>query len=180
VIEIAAAAVAWLGACLIVLADGRLGLALGLGLVTAGLSVFALQSGAGIAAAAVALGGATASYQRFRSGPTGWRLMPPDSTPRLVLCLVAGLIGLWFAASVAIGPGGSLRFAATALTGMLGIRIVTSPHSAVVLTAVGGLALSVAVAAGLESGVPGPAACIAAGLIAAGATLIRDQEPRAA
>ena len=179
-IEIAAATAAWLGACLIVLADGRYGLACGLGLATAGMSALAWQSGAGVGVAALAAGGAAASYQRLRRGPDGWRLMPPGSTPRLVLCIVAGLIGLWFAATVTSGSGSPLRFASLAVIGMLGVRVVTSQESEVVLSAVGCLALAVAVAAGLESGTLGPAACIAAGVVAAGAGLARRTRPKAA
>ncbi|MFI5282694.1 MAG: hypothetical protein ACHQ0J_06135 [Candidatus Dormibacterales bacterium] len=179
-IGILAAALAWLGASFIVLADGRRGLAAGVGLATVGVSWLAWQSGAGAAAAALVIGGAAASYLRLRSGAQGWKLMPPGSTPRLVLCIGGGLIGLWFAATVTSGAGSPLRFASVVLIGMLGTRIVTSRQPEVVLTAAGVLALALALATALESGAPGAAAYVAAGLIAAGAALVRGTERQAA
>jgi hypothetical protein len=180
VIGVAAAGIAWLGACLIVLADGRRGLAAGLGLATAGLSWLAWQSGAGWAVAAIVAGGAVGSYQRLRSGPAGWQIMPPGSTPRLVLCIAAGLVGLWFALSVTSGSGSAVRFASLVSIGMLGIRIVTSRPPQVVLTSVGGFAIAIALATCLEPGTPGLAAFMAAGVITAGASLFGGAEPKVA
>src|SRR5207237_8346483 len=81
-----AAFAAWLGASLVVLGDGRRALAFGVFLAAAGMTVIAWQSAGPVAAAAIATGGALAAVRRFGSGPAGWRIMPPGSTPRLVLC----------------------------------------------------------------------------------------------
>jgi len=173
VIDFAAAACAWLGAALVVLADGRRGLALGLAAAAAGLSVLAIQDGGGAAFAALAAGGAVASLAQLRSGPAGWGVMPPGSTPRLVLCIGAGLVGLWFAGSLTLGPDAPVRFAVLAVMGMMGLRIVTSDETPVVLAALAVLALAAATAAGLASTPPGAAPYVAAALIAAGALLVR-------
>ena len=114
------ALVAWLGVSIIVLADGRRGLAVGLGTASAGLAAIAWHDGDGAAALVVLAGGVAAALLRARTGPEGWALMPPGSTPRLLLCVAGGLVALWFAASVTIGPDGATRFAALSVIGMSG------------------------------------------------------------
>ena len=172
-VEVAAASAAWLGASLVVLADGRRGLSLGVASIALGLAGLLWQAGGELAAAALVAGGAIASVQRLRSGVEGWIVMPPGSTPRLILCAAAGLVGLWFAASVTIGSGAPLRFAVLTVIGLTGARIVTSRQVSVALTAVGGLALAAAAADGLAPGSLEPAAFLIAAVIAAGSTLVR-------
>ena len=72
----AAAFMAWLSAAIIVLADGRRGLALGLGLTAVAFAALAWASGDRLAAAAMLAGGGVAAVQRLRSGIDGWGLMP--------------------------------------------------------------------------------------------------------
>lgn len=179
-IEIAAAVLVWLGASSIVLADGRRGLALGLGLATAGLAGLAWQAGEGVAVLALAAGGAAAAYRRLGAGPDAWRMMPPGSTPRLVLCIAAGIVALWFAATVTTGSGAALRFGVLAVVVLMAVRVVTSRHPAIVLTAVACLALAIAPAAGLGTGSPDAIVLIAGGLIAFGTMLVRETDPEAA
>ncbi|TMF19680.1 MAG: hypothetical protein E6I35_03105 [Chloroflexi bacterium] len=90
--EAGAALVAWLGMSLIVLADGRRSLALGAALATTGVALVVFQGAGLIDAGALALGGAVMVVRRLTDGPVGWQLMPPGSTPRLVLCIAAGLL----------------------------------------------------------------------------------------
>jgi hypothetical protein len=168
VIAAIAAFLAWLGASMIVLADGRRGLALGLAAATAGLAGIAWQDGDGPAGVLVLLGGAMATFQRYRAGPGGWVVMPPGSTPRLILCVAGGLVALWFAASVTVGPDGATRFAVLCVAGLSGVRIVSSREPSTVVTAVAALAIAVAVATHFAGGSPGRMPYIAAALVAAG------------
>jgi hypothetical protein len=165
---VAAAFLAWLGASLMVLADGRRGLALGLGLLTAGLAVLAWPSASLPGASAIAAGGLIASGQLWRSGPAAWGIMPAGSTPRLVLCVASGLLALWVAASVTNGPGAPLRFAVLTALGLMGARILGSRDAAVLLTSVAGFALVLAVAPGLAATSQSFVPAIAGGLVAAG------------
>jgi hypothetical protein len=168
----AAALVAWLGAALVVLADGRRGLALGLALVTIGFAVLVWASGGALGVSAVAAGGAVAAWQCWRSEAATWAIMPPGSTPRLVLCVASGLVALWVAASVTTGPGAPLRFAVLVVLGLMGARVLASREVAVVLTSIACLALALAAAPGLAAISPGPVPDIIGGLVAAGVMFV--------
>ena len=177
-IDGSAAFVAWLGAALIVLADGRRGLALGVGVGTAGLAVVAGLD-AGLAVAAVlALGGAMAALGRLRAGPGGWAVMPPGSTPRLILCVATALIALWIALGITSGESAALRFAVLSVIGLAGARILSSVDPDVQLTAVALLALAIGCAAGLGGAEVWP--YVGAALVAAGAGWLPLSAPRAA
>jgi hypothetical protein len=176
----AAAFTAWLGAAMIVLGDGRRALALGVALIAASFAALAWVGGDVPAAAATLAGGAVATFQRLRSGSEGWGLMPPGSTPRLILAIVAGVVALWIAASVTTGTGAPLRFATLAVLGLMGARVLEGRDPAVVLTAVAGMALAVAMATALAATPPGPAPYIVAALIAAGVSVPRMTVPHAA
>jgi hypothetical protein len=169
----AAAFAAWLGAAVIVLSDGRRGLALGLALTTVGFALMAWLGGEHVAAAAVLLGGGVAAAQRLRTGPDVWGLMPAGSTARVVLCIAGGLLALWIATSVMTGPGADLRFAALSVLGLMAARAVGEAEKAAVLTALAALALSVGMAASLADVRPGPTPFIAAALIALGVSFVK-------
>ena len=171
--SVAAAFATWLGASLIVLSDGRRGLALGLALTTIGFTVLVWIGGEQVAAGAVLLGGAVASIQRLRRGHEGWVVMPPGSTSRLVLAIGAGLLALWIATSVMTGPGATLRFAVLTSLAMMGVRALSDIQPAAMLTVVAALALSVAVASGMADTGPGPSPYFAAALIALGVSAVR-------
>ena len=159
---------AWLGASLVVLADGRRGLALGLALLTAGFAVLALAGGLPLGAAVVAAGGGIAAWQCWRSPAANWGIMPPGSTPRLVLSIGSGLVGLWIAAVVTLGPGSALRFAILVVVGLMCARVLSSRELHVVLAGIAGLALALGAAPGLDLLSDGTVPDIAGGLIAAG------------
>ena len=167
-----AAFVAWLGAALVVLADGRRGLALGLASVTLGFAVLVWPSGGALGVSAVVAGGAIASWQCWRSGAATWGIMPAGSTPRLVLCVASGLLALWVAASVTTGPGTPLRFAVLVVLGLMGARVLASREIAVVLTSIACFALALAAAPDLAAISPGPVPDIIGGLVAAGVMFV--------
>ncbi|HEY3083891.1 MAG TPA: hypothetical protein VGK28_00385 [Candidatus Dormibacteraeota bacterium] len=179
-IEAIAAAVTWLGASLIVLADGRRGLALGVALATLGLSVVVWQDAGPVPALLLAAGGGLAAGGRAVAGPAGWGLMPPGSTPRIVLSVGAGLLALWIALGITSGPGGALRFAVLTLVGMAVARVLSTESAEVQLTAAAVVAIAVAAAAGLDANAPAVWPSAAAAFIAAGTGWLRLGVPRAA
>jgi hypothetical protein len=175
-IAVAAAFLAWLGASLVVLSDGRRGLALGLAALTIGLAVLAWPAAMAAGAVAIAAGGLIAAAQCWRSGPATWEIMPAGSTARLILCIASGLVALWVASAVTTGTGAPLRFAVLVLPALMGARMLMSRQAQVVLTGIASLALVLAVAPGLAPGSRGSIPAIVGGLIAAGVMFV----PRAA
>jgi hypothetical protein len=177
VIEIAAALLAWLGAALVVLADARRGLALGLALVTVGFAVLAWGTGQPVGAVAIAAGGLTGAFRCWKASPTAWGLMPAGSTPRLVLGIAAGLLALWISASVTSRPGAPLLFAVLAVLGLMAARVLAGRDAVVDRAAIACFALALASSPALASTIPtGPVpyvigALIAAAVIVAPATL---------
>ena len=167
-----AAFVAWLGADLVVLADGRRGLALGLAFLTLSFAILAWPAGMAVGSVAIGVGGLIAALQCWRSGPQEWGIMPAGSTPRLILCIGSGLLAFWLAASVTTGPDASLRFAVLVVPGLMGARILMSRDVPVVLAGITALALALAAASGLAAGAPGPIPAIVGGLIAAGVMFV--------
>jgi hypothetical protein len=167
-----AAFVAWLGADLIVLADGRRGLALGVALLAISLGVLTWPAGMAVGSIAIGVGGLVAAVQCWRSGPAAWGIMPAGSTPRLILCIASGLLAFWLAASVTTGPGGSLRFAVLLVPGLMGARILMSREVPVVLAGIAAMALALGAASGLAAESPGPVPAIVGGLIAAGVMFV--------
>lgn len=168
-----AAFVAWLGAAVIVLSDGRRGLALGLALTTVSFTVLAWADGEWLGAAALLLGGVVAAIQRLRTGRDFWGVMPPGSTSRLALSVAGGLLALWIATSVMTGVGAPQRFVALTVIGLMGARVLIDNEPAVVLTALAALALAVATASGLADTPPGPSPYVVAAMIALGVSVIR-------
>ncbi len=179
-IEAAAALLAWAGAALVVLSDGRKGLAAGIGVLALGFALLAITGGEPLAGLAVAAGGAIAGFQRWRSGPAGWGIMPQGSTPRLVLCVASGLLALWIAVSITTGPGAPLRFAVLVVVGMMGARVLTAGDAPIAVTAVAALALAVAEGSGLPATSPGLLPYFAGALAAAGAVFIPQPGPHGA
>lgn len=172
----AAAFAAWLGAALIVLSEGRRGLAVGMALVTAGFATLALAAGQVEGAAALVAGGVIAVVQRLRSGSDTWGVMPSGSTARVVLAAAVGLLALWISTSVMTGPGASVRFAALSVLGLTAARVLTPSEPPAALTALAALALSVAVASGVAGTAPGPAVYVLSAIVAGGLSLIRVRD----
>jgi len=176
----AGAFAAWAGASVIVLADGRRGLAAGVGLVALGFTVLAWTNGHWLEGAILLAGGAVCVFELVRAGPQEWGLMPPGSTPRLILALVGGILSLWVAASVTTGAGASLRFASLAVLGLMAGRLLQGQRAVAVLTAAAGLALALAGASGLAPNGAGLAPYLVGALTAAGALLLPAAESRGA
>jgi hypothetical protein len=176
-IAVAAAFLAWLGAALVVLSDGRRGLALGLTALTAGLAVLAWPAATTVGAVAIVAGGLIAAAQCWRSGPATWEIMPAGSTARLILCIASGLVALWVASAVATGTGAPLRFAVLVVLVLMGARMLMSRRAPVVLTGIASLALVLAVAPGLATGSHGFIPAIVGGLIAAGVMFVPRAGP---
>jgi hypothetical protein len=170
--EIAAGIALWLGASLVLLSDGRRGLAVGVMFATAGLVAIALAEAGPLPAAAIAAGGAVAAVRRAVAGPPGWGVMPAGSTPRLVTCVAGGLVALWVGAVVMSGAGAAVRVALMVSIGLAGARVLWADDPAIIVTAVGVLAMAVAVAAVIA---PAPAdlwPCAAGAVIAAAAAFV--------
>ncbi|HKB34777.1 MAG TPA: hypothetical protein VKF16_13020 [Candidatus Dormibacteraeota bacterium] len=167
-----AAFVAWVAASLIVLADARRGLALGLGLLSISLAVLTWPAGMVIGSGAIVVGGLIAAVQCWRSGPAGWGIMPAGSTPRLILCVASALLAFWLAASVTTGPDASLRFAALVVPALMGARILMSRDVTVALAGIAAMAMALGTASGLDAESAGPIPAIVAGLIAAGVMFV--------
>jgi hypothetical protein len=166
-IQPAAGIVVWLGASLVVVADGRRGLAAGIALCTLGLAVLAFVTAGAIAAAAIAAGGAIAGARRLVSGPSGWEILAPGSTPRLVLCVAAALVAFWIAGAVTSGPVASLRFALLVGIALAATRVLSTAEQAAQLSAVAIVALCVASAGAIGSTEPGVWPYLTGGFVAA-------------
>jgi hypothetical protein len=179
-LEAASALAAWLGVSLVVLADGRRGLATGTVIATLGLAG-AVWPEAGLPAAlAIVVGGAIAAARRYMAGPEGWQIMPAGSTPRLVLCVAGGLLALWVGLAVTSGHSAGLRFAVMSAVGLAGARALIGDDASVAQTALAVLAVAVAAAAGLSPQPAGVWPYLAAAAIAAAVTLMPQRAPRAA
>jgi hypothetical protein len=179
-VSTAAAFAAWVGAAVIVLADGRRGLAVGIALVAAAFAVLAWADGFALGGAFLLAGGAVAVVALLRSGRQDWGLVPEGSTPRLILAVVGGILSLWVAASITSGPHASLRFATLAVVGLMAGRLLQAKSPSVLLTAASGLALAVGGASDLGSEGAGLAPYLVAAVIAAGASFLPITEPRGA
>lgn len=151
------------------MADGRLGLALGMTLTAAGLAVIAWQSAGAVDAVVILIGGLLAAALRSRAGPPGWDVIPPGSTPRIVLCVASGLLGLWVATTVTQGPGIGFRFAVMTAIALCAARTLATDDVAAATTAAGALLLAAAVASGVQGASTAPLVFVAAAVVAAGA-----------
>jgi len=171
---------AWAGAAVIVLADGRRGLAVGVGLVAVGFTTLAWADGAWLEGAFLLAGGGLCAIELSRRGPQDWGLMPPGSTPRLILAMVAGILALWFATSLTTGDDVPLRFACVAVLGLAAGRVLQGQAPAQVLSASAALAIALASASAMASNDPGFLPYLIGGLIAGGASVLPVPEPRGA
>ncbi len=178
-LQAAGGVVAWLGASIAVLADGRRGLAAGIAITTIGVAAVASVSAGVEAAAVVMVGGGVAAFLRNGAGPEGWRLMPPGSTPRLILCIATALVCWWVAASVMTGGGAALHFTALAVTGLGGARILMRADPAVLVTAAAVMTLGIASAVQPAGRTTGLAAYAIAAVIVAAAAFINPPQTHA-
>jgi hypothetical protein len=166
-IQPVAGIVVWLGASMVVVGDGRRGLAAGIALSTLGLAVLAFVTAGAVAAAAIGAGGVTAAARRWVTGPAGWEVLAPGSTSRLVLCIATALVAFWIAAAVTGGPVASLRFALMTGIALSAARVLSTAEPAAQLTAVAVVALCAASVGAIGSSEPGVWPYVVGGLVAA-------------
>lgn len=151
------------GMALLVVSDGRLGLATSLVAVAAGLALTVIPSSPA-EAAALFLAGLGAAAVKTRAGLPGWRILPPRSTPRFILAAVglpASLLG--YAALTARGGidlAGALSAPAVPLWVVGMGRLLVARELESVVAAAAAALLSAA------------AAAFGAGAVAAAATLL--------
>jgi hypothetical protein len=167
VIGAAGALCAALGASSILCSDARGGLAGGLALAGAGIAVAVAEAALPEAAAVLVLGTAVAAAARFRKCPAGWGILPPGSTPRIVLCVVAGAAATYLGVFVLTAPGGrAVRVALLAVLALAGLRLLTERRPAPVFTAAAAIAIAGGATAALGAGPQvGAAALAAAGAV---------------
>ena len=127
-------ALAWVGAAVLVLSDARRGVAVGLLLAAAGLAVVRLAEGEDVEAGLLLAGGLLAAVAGLRRNPRrGWGLLPPGSTPRIVLSIVVGGAALWLAVGMLDSPGETQARAAAVIVMALGagrLLAVRDPRAA--------------------------------------------------
>ena len=125
---------AWLGAAVLVLSDARRGLAAGLLLAAVGLAVIRVAEGDAVDAGILFVFGLLASIIGLRRNPRrGWGLLPPGSTPRIVLSIVVGGLALWLGIGVLDTPGDPPARAAAVIVMALGagrLLAVRDPRAA--------------------------------------------------
>jgi hypothetical protein len=142
-LQLVAAVVAWLGASVGVLADGRRGVSVGLLLAGAGLAAVRLLDGSAATALLLAAGAVLGALASLRANPhRGWGLLPPGSTPRVVACIVLGGGALWFAAAGLADPSGwTARAADIAVAAVAAARVMTADEARPALAAAAAVAL---------------------------------------
>ncbi len=139
----AAAIAAWLGASVLVLAEGRRALAAALALFALALALTLLPVDQPAAALLLA-GGLIAAGLRLRDGRPGWAALAEGSTPRLMLCVVVGVVGGFAAVSLLPGPGPAPARAAVLIGGaMIAARLLSTDHRDAALVAASALCLVV-------------------------------------
>lgn len=167
-VDVAAVVVAWLGGAFLVLSDARRGIALGMALYSAGLAAVLFTA----PLAAVALGGAglVAAALRLRDGRRGWGTLPPGSTPRLLLCVVAGVLTAFVGSSILEGPGSAPVRVTILLGGALGAaRLLSTQRREAALASTAVMTLAVGAT---EASTGGPAAATVVLAAALGAILL--------
>lgn len=166
-LAVLAAAAAWLGASALVLAEGRRGLAVGAALFGAGLggTLWAQPPAAFLLAA----GGLVAGALRLRGGEPGWSLLPPGSTPRLLLCIVVGAAATFVGAGLMPGPGPAPARVAVVFGGaMAAARLLSTARRAPAVASTSVLCLALG---GVEALVATGPWLLVAGVAAAAAAL---------
>jgi hypothetical protein len=165
VLTVAATTVAWLGAATVAVSDGRRGFALGLSLAGIGLAAVALLAGDTSGAGALLVGGVAAGGLRLREGPSGWGIMPPGSTPRIILSLVALAAGAFLGITLISGPGAPGRVAALTVSGLSLARLFTADQRVAAVAVACALALALGTMGGLTAQVAGAVVAIALSVV---------------
>src|SRR5207237_2805107 len=126
-----------------------------------GLAGVALLAGGSSDAVALVAGGFGAGALRLRAGAPGWAVMPPGSTPRIILSLVALAAGALVGVYLISGPGAPGRVAAVAVGGLSVARLVSANGRVAGLGAACALSLALGATGGLTAGAVGAAVAVA-------------------
>ena len=165
-LAIAAAALAWLGASTTGLAEGRRGLGLGLAMTGAGLA--GVTAGRSLPTALVlALAALVAAALRLRDGTSGWRVMPPGSTPGIVASVIV-LVASAVLAGVALQGTSPAFFAPFAVVLISGIRVLGAGRRQPILASASALALGLGALGTLTDAVAAALVAAVLGAIPAG------------
>jgi hypothetical protein len=155
---ILAAAIAWLGASLTALSEARRGLALGLLLTGAGLAGAVLVTRP-LAALLLAVSAVLAAVLRLRDGTDGWGVLPPGSTPGIVLSVAVLVASLVLAGTVLGGSASAATVAALAVSAVSALRLLSSGSRQAALATGSALAMAL-------GGLGGTGDAVAGGLVA--------------
>jgi hypothetical protein len=140
----AGAVLAWAGSALLVLSEGRRALAGGLALAGVGLALTIVAQP--VDAAVLAISSLiAAALQLRRQGRPGWAVLPPGSTPRIILVIVAGVLGVFGAVSLVPAPDPAQARAAIVVTGVLAAsRVLSTEHRPPALAAASAICFAIA------------------------------------
>jgi hypothetical protein len=163
------AGVAWFGAALLVLADGRRGLCVGLIVTALGVGAVALASNQAVVATVLVAGAAIGGLLRLRDGQLGWGLLAPGSTPRLVLSILT-LFGVLVVVETIQGSTPAL-FATLAVCVLAVTRLTSTQRRSGALGAAALLALGLAPLGGPPAAMVAAIAIVAHGVVPAEAPL---------
>jgi hypothetical protein len=136
-----AAAMSWLGASVVAVSEARRGLALGLALIGVGLAG-AVLSTRPLGALLLLFGAALAALLRLRDGEDGWGVLPPGSTPGIVLSVVVLVASVVLASTVFQGTSSASGLAPFAVAAVSTVRLLSSSRRQVALGAGSALALA--------------------------------------
>jgi hypothetical protein len=153
--------VAWLGASITVLAEGRRGLGCGALLVGAGLCAIEIAAGHTVPGLLLLIGGAGYGILRQRDGAPGWVLFAPGSSPRLIAAVLLFAVSLFLINTLDIGTpalAGVLTVSAVAV-----MRLTSTPDRAALASCAAIEALALGVAGSIPLAL---CACIVALLLA--------------
>jgi hypothetical protein len=174
-LSVSATLAAWMGAAIVAVSDGRRGLALGLLLTGVGLAgVEQLAGGPPVAVALLASGGLGAAAFRLRDGPPGWGILPPGSTPRIILSLVALAAGAFVGISLTGAVGSLGRVAPLAVCGLAVARLLSADRRVAAVAAASAMSLALGTMGGLAAQAAGAAVAVALSAAPAG-----ERAPRA-
>jgi hypothetical protein len=166
--------VAWMGAAIVAVSDGRRGLALGLVLTGVGLAGVALLAGDPPSAVALlASGGLGAAAFRLREGPSGWGILLPGSTPRIVLSLGALAAGAFVGISLTGVPGALGRVAPLAVCGLAVARLLTADRRVAAVAAASAMSLALGTMGGLAAQAAGAVVAVALSAVPAAESVPR-------
>jgi hypothetical protein len=163
-----AAGLAWFGATLTTLAEGRRGLALGLVLTGAGLGGIQLSSGRPLNALVLVAAALLSAALRLRDGASGWGLLPPGSTPSIVLGIAVLVACVLMAGALLQGAAGIASLAPLAVALVAAGRLLTVVRRQPSLAAASVLALALAGFGTLAATVAGGLAALALAAFPAG------------